>query len=89
MKVTLTNRRKWLIGAERGIVPYGNPELCSLRHRRYVFDPTSYASLVSQLTTLQSQYNMLKNNITHFFGQAAVGRQRFMLLKMSRRQYVR
>ena len=31
-----------------------------------VFDPTSYASLVSQLTTLQTQYNMLKNNITHF-----------------------
>jgi type IV secretion system protein TrbJ len=31
-----------------------------------VFDPTSYASLVSQLTTLESQYNMLKNNITHF-----------------------
>jgi hypothetical protein len=31
-----------------------------------VFDPTSYASLVSQLTTLESQYNMLKNNVTHF-----------------------
>ena len=31
-----------------------------------VFDPTSYASLVSQLTTLETQYKMLKNNITHF-----------------------
>jgi len=31
-----------------------------------VFDPTSYASLVSQLTTLETQYNMLKNNIVHF-----------------------
>ena len=31
-----------------------------------VFDPTSYASLVSQLTTLETQYNMLKNNIKHF-----------------------
>src|SRR5471030_2067524 len=31
-----------------------------------VFDPTSYASLVSQLTTLESQYNTIKNNITHF-----------------------
>ena len=31
-----------------------------------VFDPTSYASLVSQLTTIESQYNMLKNNIEHF-----------------------
>lgn len=28
--------------------------------------PTSYASLVQQLTTLQMQYNMVKNNITHF-----------------------
>jgi len=28
--------------------------------------PTSYASLVSQLTTLETQYKMLKNNITHF-----------------------
>ncbi len=31
-----------------------------------VFDPTSYASLVSQLTTIESQYNMLKNNVEHF-----------------------
>jgi hypothetical protein len=28
-----------------------------------VFDPTSCASLVSQLATLESQYNMLKNNV--------------------------
>jgi hypothetical protein len=28
--------------------------------------PTSYASLVSQLTTLETQYKMLKNNVTHF-----------------------
>jgi hypothetical protein len=31
-----------------------------------VFDPTSYASLVQQLTTLEMQYNMVKNNIEHF-----------------------
>ena len=31
-----------------------------------VFDPTSYASLVSQLTTLKTQYSMLKNNLEHF-----------------------
>ncbi|RRA50451.1 hypothetical protein [Acidipila sp. EB88] len=31
-----------------------------------VFDPTSYASLVSQLTTLQQQYTTVKNNLTHF-----------------------
>ncbi len=28
--------------------------------------PTSYGSLVQQLTTLQMQYNMVKNNLTHF-----------------------
>ena len=43
-----------------------------------VFDPTSYASLVSQLTTIQTQYNMLKNNIAHFSAkqqwQVALGR---------------
>lgn len=31
-----------------------------------VFDPTSYGSLVQQLTTIRTQYDMLKNNITHF-----------------------
>ena len=31
-----------------------------------VFDPTSYASLISQLTTLQTQYSMLKTNLEHF-----------------------
>lgn len=29
-------------------------------------DLTSYATLVSQLTTLETQYNMLKNNIVDF-----------------------
>jgi hypothetical protein len=31
-----------------------------------VFDPTSYASLVKQFTTLEMQYNTIKNNVTHF-----------------------
>jgi hypothetical protein len=31
-----------------------------------VFDPSSYAELMSQVTTTINQYNMLKNNITHF-----------------------
>ncbi len=34
--------------------------------RQFSTLPTSYASLVSQLTTLETQYNMLKNNIEHF-----------------------
>ena len=65
MKVNITKRRKWLIGgglllltATPGFALFGIGDI--------VFDPTSYASLVSQLTTIESQYNMLKNNIEHF-----------------------
>jgi type IV secretion system protein TrbJ len=57
--------RKWIIGGAallltttRSFALFGIGDI--------VFDPTSYASLVSQLTTLESQYNMLKNNIVHF-----------------------
>jgi hypothetical protein len=66
MKVTLTNRRKWLIGAGAALLLTATPSFALFGIGDIVFDPTSYASLVSQLTTLQSQYNMLKNNITHF-----------------------
>ena len=58
-------RQKWIIGgaallltATRSFALFGIGDI--------VFDPTSYASLVSQLTTLETQYNMLKNNIEHF-----------------------
>ena len=66
MKVTLNNRRKWLIGAGAALLLTATPSFALFGIGDIVFDPTSYASLVSQLTTLQSQYNMLKNNITHF-----------------------
>jgi len=65
MKFTLKTRRKWMIGgavllltATPGFALFGIGDI--------VFDPTSYASLVSQLSTLEMQYNMLKNNIEHF-----------------------
>ena len=65
MKVNITKRRKWLLGgglllltATPGFALFGVGDI--------VFDPQSYASLVSQLTTIKSQYNMLKNNIEHF-----------------------
>jgi type IV secretion system protein TrbJ len=66
MKVTLTNRRKWLLGAGATLLFTATPSFALFGIGDIVFDPTSYASLVSQLTTLQTQYNMLKNNITHF-----------------------
>jgi hypothetical protein len=66
MKVTLTNRRKWLIGAGAALLLTATPGFALFGIGDIVFDPTSYASLVQQLTTIQMQYNMLKNNITHF-----------------------
>jgi type IV secretion system protein TrbJ len=66
MKVTLTNRRKWLIGAGAALLLTATPSFALFGIGDIVFDPTSYASLVQQLTTLQMQYNMVKNNITHF-----------------------
>ena len=44
-----------------------------------VFDPTSYASLVSQLITLKTQYTLLKNNLTHFDSKQAWNTTRFQL----------
>jgi type IV secretion system protein TrbJ len=65
MKFNITNRRKWIIGGA-ALLLTATPSFALFGIGDIVFDPTSYASLVSQLTTLESQYNMLKNNITHF-----------------------
>src|SRR6201996_8817549 len=66
MKFTLNTRRKWLIGAGSLLLLTATPSFALFGIGDIVFDPTSYASLVSQLTTLQTQYTMLKNNIEHF-----------------------
>jgi hypothetical protein len=60
-----TRKRKWLIGGA-ALLLTATPSFALFGTGDIVFDPTSYAQLVSQLTTLESQYNMLKNNITHF-----------------------
>ena len=59
------SRKKWIIGgallfctATPGFALFGVGDV--------VFDPTSYASLVSQLTTLESQYTSFKNNVRNF-----------------------
>jgi type IV secretion system protein TrbJ len=65
MKLTLTKRRKWFIGGA-AVLLTATPSFALFGIGDIVFDPTSYGSLVSQLTTLQTQYNMLKNNLTHF-----------------------
>jgi type IV secretion system protein TrbJ len=64
MKLNPKNR-KWLIGGSLLLLT-ATPSFALFGIGDIVFDPTSYASLISQLTTLESQYKMLKNNITHF-----------------------
>src|SRR6201996_9719778 len=64
MKLKPKNR-KWII-AGAALLLTATPSFALFGIGDIVFDPTSYASLVSQLTTIESQYNMLKNNIEHF-----------------------
>lgn len=65
MQISFKNRRQWLLGGGMLLLT-ATPSLALFGFGDIVFDPTSYASLVSQLTTLQTQYTMLKNNIEHF-----------------------
>ena len=65
MQSYLKNRRKWLLGGGLLLLT-ATPSFALFGLGDIVFDPTSYASLVSQLTTLETQYNMLKSNIEHF-----------------------
>lgn len=65
MKVNVRNRRKWIIGGA-ALLLAATPSFALFGIGDIVFDPTSYASLVQQFTTLQMQYNTVKNNLVHF-----------------------
>ena len=65
MNIGKSNQRKWLIAGGL-LLATATPSFALFGIGDVVFDPTSYASLVSQLTTLKTQYTMLKNNIEHF-----------------------
>jgi hypothetical protein len=65
MPIQQRKRSKWLI-VSAAVLLTATPGFALFGIGDVVFDPTSYASLVSQLTTLETQYKMLKNNITHF-----------------------
>lgn len=65
MNINLKKRRRWLIGGGLLLLT-ATPSFALFGIGDIVFDPTSYASLVSQLTTIEQQYNMLKNNVEHF-----------------------
>lgn len=72
MKVQLTRKKKWLVV---GVVALATatPSFALFGLGDIVFDPTSYASLVSQLsqlkmmyTTASNQYTSFKNNVVNF-----------------------
>ena len=65
MKFNLSRKRKWIIGGAL-LMCTATPSFAIFGLGDIVFDPTSYASLVSQLTTLESQYTSFKNNIRNF-----------------------
>ncbi len=65
MQLKLKKPRKWLIVGAAVLVT-ATPGFALFGLGDIVFDPTSYGSLVQQLTTLQMQYNAIKNNLTHF-----------------------
>jgi type IV secretion system protein TrbJ len=65
MQLQLRKHRKWLI-AGAALLLTATPGFALFGMGDIVFDPQSYASLVQQLTMIRTQYNMLKNNITHF-----------------------
>ena len=55
MPLQLKKHRKWLI-AGTALLLTATPGFALFGMGDIVFDPTSYASLVSQLTTLETQY---------------------------------
>jgi hypothetical protein len=57
--------RKWIVGGA-ALLLTATPGFALFGLGDIVFDPTSYGNLVSQLTTMETQYQMLKNNIEHF-----------------------
>jgi len=65
MKIILKNRRRWVIG---GVLLFltATPGFALFGIGDIVFDPTSYASLVSQATTALNQFRMIESNIAHF-----------------------
>ena len=68
----LSNKKKWLLGGALALAT-ATPSFALFGLGDIVFDPTSYASLVSQLSTLtkmyttaSSQYTSFKNNVVNF-----------------------
>lgn len=65
MPLQMKKHHKWLV-ATSAVLLLATPGFALFGIGDIVFDPTSYGSLVEQLTTIQMQYNTIKNNVAHF-----------------------
>jgi len=65
MPLNIKKNRRWLV-AISALLLIATPSFALFGIGDIVFDPTSYANLVQQFTTLQMQYNTIKSNVTHF-----------------------
>ena len=65
MKFTMKNHRTWAIGGAVLLLT-ATPSFAIFGLGDIVFDPTSYASLVSQATAALNQLKTIENNVTHF-----------------------
>ena len=65
MKVILNRKNKWLLGGAFALAT-ATPSFALFGLGDIVFDPTSYASLVSQLSTLTKMYTTTSNQLTAY-----------------------
>jgi len=65
MKINRKGQHRWFLGGTLLLLT-ATPSFALFGFGDIVFDPTSYGSLASQLSTLRTQYDMLRNNIEHF-----------------------
>ena len=70
MKLTVKNRRRWLIGGGL-LLATATPSFALFGLGDIVFDPTNYAELITQATTAYNQLQTMEHNLQHFsFKQA-------------------
>src|ERR1700722_378095 len=65
MKLNMTKHKKHLIVGSL-VLATATPSFALFGVGDIVFDPTSYASLVSQATTALNQFKTIQNNVEHF-----------------------
>ncbi len=65
MKLNLKKRRTWIVVGAL-VLMTATPGFALLGIGDIVFDPTSYASLLSQATTALNQLRTVENNVEHF-----------------------